>query len=145
MSVNLYRADPLDAEAFLSRLSAAEDAIYFARLPFKTQFSFGKFRCRARVLGNRQRFAIALSIFIGRIPYSAENRALRRAMLELDGLNLANGAAKLGIKADNWAIASLRFAVLAEPSRMNLSYALTSKLMQVEPALAAVQAQTIND
>lgn len=145
MPINLYRTDGAQADAFLSRLADANDAIIYARLPFKSQFSFGGFRCRARVLGNRSRFAIALSVFIGRIPYSAENRTLRHALLEMDGRALANGAGTLEIKSDNWAIAAARFPVMAEPTRENLSGALAAKLMQLSPAMVAMRNATIGD
>ncbi|MEM6681773.1 MAG: hypothetical protein AAF607_05995 [Pseudomonadota bacterium] len=145
MVTNLYRADAYDADAFIGRLAQAEHAITYAQLPMKTQFSFGAFRCRARVLGNRQRFAIALSVFIGRIPFSAENRALRHALLDMDGTKISGGAAKFEIKSDNWVIASVRFPVIAEPTRVNLSIALTSRLMQVQPALDAMRMATITD
>lgn len=145
MPTNLYRTDEQHADAFLNRLADAEHAITYARLPFKSQFSFGDFRCRARVLGNSTRFAIALSIFIGRIPFSAENRALRRALLEMDGQKLANGAATLEIKSDNWAIAAVRFPIMAEPTRVNLGVALNAKLMQLQPALLAMRTATIID
>jgi len=145
MVTNLYRADANEARAFLNRLAQAEHAITYARLPMKTQFSFGDFRCRARILGNRQRFAIALSVFIGRVPFSAENRALRQGLLDMDGLKMANGAANLEIKSDNWAIASIRFPIIAEPTRTNVCVALTSKLIQIHPALNAMRVATIND
>lgn len=145
MAANLYRANEQEANAFLSRLAQAEHAITYARLPFKSQFSFGQFRCRARVLGNAERFAIALTVFIGRIPFSAENRTLRQALLQLDGTRLANAAAILEIKSDNWAIASARFPVIASPTRHNLSLALANKLMQIYPSLEAIRSTTIND
>jgi len=145
MVTNLYRADAYDTDAFIGRLAQAEHAITYARLPMKTQFSFGDFRCRARILGNRQRFAIALSVFIGRIPFSAENRSLRHALLDMDDTKVAGGAAKLEIKSDNWVMASVRFPVIAEPTRVNLSIALTHKLMQVQPALNAMRTVTITD
>lgn len=145
MVANLFRTDEQQADAFLSRLAAADKAITYARLPFKSQFSFGPFRCRARVLGNSGRFAVALSVFIGRIPFSAENRALRHALLDMDATRLANGNGMLEIKSDNWAIASVRFPVLAAPTRTNLSIALSHKLMQLYPALSAVRSHTIND
>jgi hypothetical protein len=84
-------------------------------------------------------------VFIGRIPFSAENRALRHALLDMDSTRLANGNGTLEIKSDNWVIASVRFPVLAAPTRTNLSIALSHKLMQLHPALSAVRSHTIND
>ncbi|MEM7568585.1 MAG: hypothetical protein AAF337_02200 [Pseudomonadota bacterium] len=131
-----------DAATILQNIEVAQHAITYVRLPFKSQFSFGPYRCRARILGNAERFAIALTIFAGRVPYTAEDRDGRKALLKSRGIAMANAGA-LEIMSDNWAIVKTRFAVLQPPTRQTVCVALGAKLGQLRPALDAVAGHTI--
>ncbi|MEO0410237.1 MAG: hypothetical protein AAF221_00175 [Pseudomonadota bacterium] len=130
-----------DASAILQNIERAQQAISYVRLPFKSQFSFGPYRCRARVLGNADRFAVALTIFAGRVPFTAENRAARTALLGLRGTDMASSGS-LEIMSDNWAIVKTRFAVLQPPRRETVSEALMSRLTLLRPGLDALARET---
>ncbi|MGD1955790.1 MAG: hypothetical protein ACFBZ9_11260 [Sphingomonadales bacterium] len=131
-----------DAKIVLANIERIEQAITYVRMPFRSQFSFGPYRCRARVLGNANRFAVALTIFAGRVPFTAENRAARKALLELSGLEAAN-AGTLAIMADNWAIVTARFAVLEEPRREIVCEAILRRLVELRPSLDTIAKITI--
>lgn len=131
-----------DAANILQNIEHAQHAISYVRLPFKSQFSFGPYRCRARILGNASRFAVALTIFAGRVPYSAENRVARAALLTSRDLTMAQ-AGTLEIMSDNWAIVTTRFAVLQPPHRQTVCEALIGRLATLRPALDGVAQHTV--